>query len=181
MGLLSSGNDDIAHGGTEARDKIRPWQRWGNTQRENLNKFMKDPEAFFQNPLFLAQMNQGLEGINRSAAAAGYRGSGNVLTELQKFGQTFAMDSWQRQFQNLFGLAGMGYQAAQDMATLDMNQGLATGGNKAAAAGGILGGIGSLAGGMNLSSMPAPTAKPTQLYGKPGPWATGYSDPLTVY
>ena len=56
-----------------------------------------------QSPAYKWRYDQGLEAVNRTAAAKGMLGSGNRLAELTKYGQGMATqeygDEWNRQYQ----------------------------------------------------------------------------------
>lgn len=56
-----------------------------------------------QSPAYKWRYDQGLEAVNRTAAAKGMLGSGNRLAELTKYGQGMASqeygDEWNRQYQ----------------------------------------------------------------------------------
>ena len=56
-----------------------------------------------QSPAYKWRYDQGLEAVNRTAAAKGMLGSGNRLSELVKYGQGAASqeygDEWNRQYQ----------------------------------------------------------------------------------
>ncbi|MCK9988729.1 MAG: hypothetical protein AzoDbin1_05201, partial [Azoarcus sp.] len=83
-----------------------------------------------QNPSSVANMpgyQAGLDAVQRSLAAQGYTGSGNMMAALQKYGGDF----YQQQFNNLAGLAGAnispgvslsGQQAAAQLAGGAMNR-----------------------------------------------------------
>lgn len=83
-----------------------------------------------QNPSSVANMpgyQAGLDAVQRSLAAQGYTGSGNMMAALQKYGGDF----YQQQFNNLANLAGAnispgvslsGQQAAAQLASGAMNR-----------------------------------------------------------
>lgn len=67
---------------------------------------------FKQSPGYQFQMQQGLNAINRSAAARGLAGGGGTSKALQEYGQGLANQEY-GQYQNRLGqLAGMGQQSA---------------------------------------------------------------------
>jgi Chaperone of endosialidase len=58
-------------------------------------------QAFFNNPGYQFQLNQGDAAINAQAAATGYNNSGNQLIDLSKFNQGLANTSWNQYLSNL--------------------------------------------------------------------------------
>ena len=52
-----------------------------------------------QSPSYQWRYNQGLEAVNRTAAAKGMLGSGNRLAELTKYGQGMASQEYEAEFQ----------------------------------------------------------------------------------
>ncbi|HZP76575.1 MAG TPA: hypothetical protein VFB45_10565 [Pseudolabrys sp.] len=69
--------------------------------------------AFQNNPGFQAQLDTGLQAVDRGAAARGMLSSGNTLAAEQKYGTGLADQSWQQylnSFSPLTTLAGQGAQ-----------------------------------------------------------------------
>ena len=109
----------IARANQEAAAGMKKYERqkdieWANQQR------MSDPnywaQAFNSNtgsgggtlsnlakidqsPSYQWRYNQGLEAVNRTAAARGMLGSGNRLAELTKYGQGMASQEYEAEFQ----------------------------------------------------------------------------------
>jgi len=65
---------------------------------------------YMDNPAIKAQYELGLGSVNRGLAAQGLMGSGQQMAELERYGQQFASQAYQQQFQNL--LSGNQQQAA---------------------------------------------------------------------
>lgn len=57
-------------------------------------------------PSYKFRFNQGLEGVNRATAAQGQLMSGNRLAALTEYGQNFASQEYNNQYQRLAQLAG---------------------------------------------------------------------------
>lgn len=57
-------------------------------------------------PSYKFRFDQGQQALERSAAAKGFLGSGNVLQELQKYGQDMASQEYQNQYNRLLPLTG---------------------------------------------------------------------------
>ena len=80
--------------------KANPWANQTAQYQNKLATLLENPGAMASNPAYQYSFDQGMEAINRSAAARGQLGSGNRLMELNKFGQGQAS-------QNFFNLANM--------------------------------------------------------------------------
>jgi hypothetical protein len=80
-------------------------QNFYNTQLQTL---MKQPEEFFNNPVYTAARDQGLQATERQMAAGGFNGSGNMMQELMKYGQGFGQQQLLEQEKLLAPLTGAG-------------------------------------------------------------------------
>ena len=80
--------------------KANPWASQTAQYQNKLATLLENPGAMASNPAYQYSFDQGMEAINRSAAARGQLGSGNRLMELNKFGQGQAS-------QNFFNLANL--------------------------------------------------------------------------
>ncbi len=74
-------------------------------------------------PGYAAQLNQGINAINKSSSAKGYLGSGRVLKELTDYGQNTLSQFYGDTLSRLAGLAGSGQQAATTQAGLSAQKG----------------------------------------------------------
>lgn len=74
-------------------------------------------------PGYQAQLQQGTQEINADAAAKGYLGSGQMLKELDQFGQNTFSQFYGNTLSQLAGLAGAGQSAATSLASEATNQG----------------------------------------------------------
>lgn len=74
-------------------------------------------------PGYSAQLNQGIDAIQKSGSASGYLGSGRVLKELNTYGQNTLSQFYNNTLTRLQQLAGSGQQAATTQAGLASNQG----------------------------------------------------------
>lgn len=73
-----------------------------------LEQFMTDPNYIFKDPAFIAAERQGEGAVTRAMSAGGFKNSGNILAELQKYGETFALPFQQEKFRELASLSGVG-------------------------------------------------------------------------
>lgn len=117
----------------------------GNYQNQLKNLMSGDFTA--NDPSYKARFEGGQQALERSAAAKGMIGSGNVLQELQKYGQGMASQEFQNQYNRLVPLTGAttgspgaagnilaGQYGAQRNAQADVGAGLAAQANPVAAA-----------------------------------------------
>lgn len=72
---------------------------------DTLKGYYEDPSKFQSNPGYQAMYKQGLDAINRTAAAKGMLGSGNRLFELSQFGADNASKAWDSEANRLGSLA----------------------------------------------------------------------------
>ena len=80
--------------------KANPWASQTAQYQNKLAQLLETPGAMASNPAYQYSFDQGMEAINRTAAAKGQLNSGNRLMELNKFGQAQAS-------QNFFNLANL--------------------------------------------------------------------------
>ena len=64
------------------------------TAGNKLNELLQNPSSITSTPGYQFAYNQGLEAVNRTAAAKGQLGSGNRLYDLTKFGQGLASQTY---------------------------------------------------------------------------------------
>ena len=83
--------------------------------QNQLNELLTDPSKIQDTAGYQFQLDQGNQAINRSAAAKGMLGSGNVLAELAKYGQGMGATEYGNQVNRLSGLT----QGAQKFGVLN--------------------------------------------------------------
>lgn len=104
-------------------------------------------------PSYKFRFDQGQQALERSMAAKGFLGSGNMLTELQKYGQGMASQEYQNQYNRLLPLTGAttGSPAAAGLSIAGLydwrNNALANMGGAMAAQGSV-----PMGGGVNFGS-----------------------------
>lgn len=92
------------------------YQKVADTAGNQLLKLLSDPSSIESQPGYQFAYNQGLDAVNRTAAAKGQLGSGNRLYDLTKYGQGLAST----QYQNT--LSGLGnFLNKNTMGTVDNN------------------------------------------------------------
>jgi len=76
-----------------------------NGYETQLNALMANPDSIKDSASYKFSFDQGKDAVERSAAAKGMLGSGNVLAELTKFGQGLASQRYDNEANRLAGLA----------------------------------------------------------------------------
>jgi hypothetical protein len=168
-----------------SRADAQPWMQAGQNALANL----QNPDAFQQSPGYNFLREQGMQGIERSAAARGGAASGNALKALAQFQTGLAQQDFGNWWNRQAGLAGVGQNAQQGMAQLGAgmagNVGNALINSGEARASGITAGANSLSQGIagafdayNYFRTPRPT-QPRQPWdhqtrGPDGPLGGGY-------
>jgi len=84
----------------QASQAADPWARYRAQYGDQLNQLMQNPSQIQNIPGYEA----GMQAIQRSLAAQGYQGSGNMMNAMAQYGGNF----YQQQLQNLSSLAGVG-------------------------------------------------------------------------
>jgi hypothetical protein len=87
----------------EMRDRMKSGSDFSVYQNQ-LQGLLNNPSSIQNDPSYQFRLGQGNQAINRSAAAKGMLGSGNVLAELAKYGQGMASQEYDNQFNRLSDL-----------------------------------------------------------------------------
>lgn len=101
------------------RQDQQPWLQAGQgalTQMQALNS--GDFSSFTKSPDYQFAFDQGLQGLDRSAAARGSLYSGGHSADLMKFGQGLASQNYNQFYNRLAGLSGTGQTTASGLGTL---------------------------------------------------------------
>ena len=107
LDLYSSGQREDA--AREAASLADPFASQRRQYQAQLAKLMADPSSINQDSAYLFRLKSGQDMLERSNAARGYLGSGNILHELQDYGQRSASEELGTQRNFLAGLAGSGF------------------------------------------------------------------------
>jgi hypothetical protein len=107
----------------DSRADFAPFRETGVQALGNLKDIILggDFSKFYSSPGYQFRMDQGREAIDRSAAARGALNSGQVLKELDRYGQGIASDEYGNYLNQLYNLAGYGQTATQNTAQLGAN------------------------------------------------------------
>lgn len=103
------------------QENIQPYLGIGQTGITGLQGLLNDPNSIQQSNAYKFRYDQGLQGVDRSAAARGGLYSGGHLADLQKFGQGLASQEYDSQWNRLMGLANMGQNSAVGAGQLGQN------------------------------------------------------------
>lgn len=104
------------------REDQQPWMQAGQgalNQMQALNA--GDFSSFQQSPDYQFAFNQGLQGLDRSAAAGGMLTSGGADADRIAYGQGMASQQYGNYYNRLAGLAGVGQQTASGLGSLGAN------------------------------------------------------------
>lgn len=137
----------------DQQKRMQPYYAAGAKSLADLQALMANPSSIENDPMYQWRMGQGQQALERNMAARGGMLGGAALKELSRYGQGFASQEFQNQFNRLATLAGYGTQAGGMMNQASANFGaqgadLMTGiGNSQAGA--TLGSIGAINNGLN--------------------------------
>lgn len=92
-----------------------PYVQAGHKSLADLQALMADPASIQRDPMYQWRIGQGEEALTRNMAARGGMLGGAALKQLQRYGQGFASQEFQNQFNRLSALAGIGQAGANTM------------------------------------------------------------------
>lgn len=119
-----------------ARSDMGGYLSAGNNALTGLNALAGGDYSGFQNsPDYQFALQQGLQGVDRSAASRGALYSGGQMADLNNYAQGMASQNLGAYRNSLMGLAGMGQNAAGAIAGVGQNSANAQGQNNWGAAG----------------------------------------------
>ena len=93
-GSVYSGGQWITPAQYQQQQSQQSYQKVAGTAANKLNELLQNPSSVTSTPGYQFAYNQGLEAVNRTAAAKGQLGSGNRLYDLTKFGQGIASQTY---------------------------------------------------------------------------------------
>jgi hypothetical protein len=96
-----------------SRSDLAPWRAAGGQAITAGNAMLQPGYDYTASPGYQWRLNEGLRGVENSAAAKGLLQSGGTLKGIDKFGQGFAANDFQDQFNREMAVAGGGQQATQ--------------------------------------------------------------------
>lgn len=92
-----------------------PYVQAGQQSLADIQALMADPSSIQNDPSYQWRMSQGQQALERNMAARGGMLGGAALKQLQRYGQGFASQEFQNQFNRLSALAGLGQAGANTM------------------------------------------------------------------
>ena len=104
-GTYQSGKD-AKNAAQDAVGIADPFAPYRGQYAQSLSSLYANPSQITALPAYQFRLNQGLDAINRNAAAKGYLGSGNRLMELMRYGQDYGSQEFDREIARLSGLSG---------------------------------------------------------------------------
>jgi len=99
----------------QTREDMAPWLTAGTNALAGLTALQNDPNSINQSEAYRFRFNQGLQGLDRSAAARGSLFSGGADADRIAFGQGLASQEYGDQWNRLAGLAGVGQTTANQL------------------------------------------------------------------
>lgn len=139
----------------QSREDLEPWLVSGASALGKLGETLLggDMEAFKESPGYKFRLDQGIQSIDRSAAAGGEVGSGQHLAALTEYGQGIASQEYGDYINRLAGMAGTGQTTGSQLGQLGAGAGARAGGYAAGAgqaqAAGIMGKYNAMQQGIN--------------------------------
>ena len=94
------------------QDKIDPFSEHRSGIADLLNQYVTGQKSIETDPGYQFAMNEGMQQVNRAAAAKGYGQSGNVLAALKQRGSDIASQQYGSIIERLTNLAGATAQNA---------------------------------------------------------------------
>ncbi|MHC9085339.1 hypothetical protein ACYX7E_09905 [Luteimonas sp. RIT-PG2_3] len=127
----------------QTQQNIQPYLDSGQSGLNGLAGLLNDPNSIKDSQAYQFRFNQGLQGLDRSAASRGSLYSGGADADRISFGQGLASQEYGDQWNRLAGLAQLGQNAAVGVSSLGQQSANAIGNlhsaNGQAQAGGQIG------------------------------------------
>ena len=105
----------------QTREDMAPWLSAGQNALVGLQGLLDDPNSIQDSNAYQWRFNQGLQGLDRSAARAGNLFSGGHNADLLAYGQGMASQEYGDQWNRLVGLAGVGQTTASTLGSFGQN------------------------------------------------------------
>ena len=105
----------------QTRQDMEPWRAAGQQGLAGLQRLLASPDSIQDSAAYQWRFNQGLQGLDRSAAARGGLFSGGHSADLMRFGQGMASQEYNDQWNRLAGLSGVGQNVNSQLGSLGAN------------------------------------------------------------
>lgn len=102
---------------TQNRADQTPYREAGYNALASMGNLLKDPNSITQTPGYDFRLGEGVKAIDRSAAARGRLNSGATGKALTQYGQDYATGEYDKTWNRLASLAGVGQTATQSTAS----------------------------------------------------------------
>lgn len=112
----------------QTRTDLQPYMDLGTAGASGLQRLLADPNSIADSAAYQWRVGQGLQGLDRSAAARGALFSGGHSADLIRFGQGEAAQEYGNQWQRLAGLASTGQNTATNLGNLGQGHAATLGG-----------------------------------------------------
>ena len=120
---LQKGADTIDSYYQDAKGYLQPYMDSGLAGNSALMKLMQDPNSIKDSAAYQFRFGQGMDALDKSAAARGSLFSGAHSKDAMTFGQGLASQEYDNQWNRLFNLTNMGQQTAGGLGQLGMGAG----------------------------------------------------------
>lgn len=115
-------NQALSSAAGQYKEAMTPFAESGKIAELSLAEMIEDPMKWLQkDPGYQARMDQGMKAVQNSAAARGMLDSGKTLKDLQRFGQDYASQEFDKAFNRTLSLADRGRQVTQEIAAMDFD------------------------------------------------------------
>lgn len=94
------------------QQNIQPYLAVGREGLSGLQALLSDPDSIKDSAAYQWQLGQGVQGLDRSAAARGGLNNGGHMADVLRFSQGLASQEYGNQWNRLAGLAGLGQNSA---------------------------------------------------------------------
>lgn len=101
-----------------SREDMQPWLQAGRQGLTGLQSLLSSPDSIQDSAAYQWQLGQGLQALDRSAAAQGSLNSGRHTADTLNYAQGLASQEYGNQWNRLAGLAGVGQTTASGLAGL---------------------------------------------------------------
>jgi hypothetical protein len=107
----------------DAKGYMSPYMGLGNTGVQGLLGLLNDPNSIQNSEAYKWRLGQGMSALDNSAAARGALFSGGHQKDLMNYGQGLASQEYDNQWNRLFGITGLGQNAATGLGAMGMGAG----------------------------------------------------------
>lgn len=107
----------------DAQGYLDPYMQSGLAGNSALMKLLQDPNSIKDSAAYQWRFGQGMDALDKSAAARGSLFSGAHTKDAMTFGQGLASQEYDNQWNRLMGLTGLGQNTAMGLGQLGMGAG----------------------------------------------------------